>query len=151
MGRTLDLGRNADLDSRWCGPAPALLVAAAAALPFAAGALLYEPTRRTSAGRRSCARSAPRPASRARCAAAPARSRSPRTATRGFLDYNAVAVLVLAAAVVLGLVAALAPRGPAGWARDALSRLAAAPVTRCSSLALVAWAWTLTHRATITS
>jgi hypothetical protein len=127
-----------------------LLVAAAAATPFAAGALLYEPTSADVGGPTllcpfRAATGLPCPL----CGSTRAIVLAAHGDT-GFVDYNAIAVLVLVAAIVLGLAAALAPRG-GRWARDALARFGAAPGRALLVLALVAWAWTLTHRTTITS
>lgn len=131
-------------------PRSGLLVATAAALPFAAGALLYEPTASDVGGPTvvcpfRAATGLPCPLCGSTRAIALAAH-----GDLGFVDYNAVAVLALVAAVVLGLVAALVRRRPGRWARDALSRLAGAPVTTLLVLVLIAWAWTLTHRAAIT-
>lgn len=126
-----------------------LVVAAAAATPFAAGALAYDPSGADIGGPElvcpfRAATGLPCPL----CGS----TRAIVLAAHGdgaFLDYNAVAVVVLVAAIVLGLVAALAPRS-GRWPRDALARFGASPGRALLVVAVVAWAWTLTHRSTIT-
>ena len=128
-----------------------LLVAALAAVPFAAGALLYDPTASEVGGPTllcpfRAATGLPCPL----CGS----TRAIVLAAHGdgaFVDYNAVAIVVLAAALVVGLVAALVRGGGGRWARDALARFAAAPGRALLVAGVVEWAWTLTHRATITS
>ena len=123
-----------------------LLVAAAAAVPFVAGALLYDPAGGDLGGPQlvcpfRAATGLPCPL----CGS----TRAIVLAAHGdgaFVDYNAVAVLALVAAIAVGLVAALAPRG-GRWARAVLAR----PAPVLIALGVVAWAWTLTHRAAITS
>ena len=123
-----------------------LLVAGAAATPFIAGALLYEPSGADLGGPAiACpfrvATGLPCPL----CGSTRAIVLAGH-GDLGFVDYNAVAVVVLAAAIVLGLAAVAGRRAAA-----LLSCLAAAPVRPLLVLAVVAWAWTLTHRGTITS
>ena len=128
-----------------------LFVAAAAALPFAAGAVLYEPSASDVGGPTvACPFRAVTGLPCPLCGSTRAIALAAH-GDLGFVDYNAVTVLVLAAAVVLGLLAAVVRGGPGRWARVGLGRLAAAPVMALLVLVLVAWAWTLTHRATITS
>ena len=122
-----------------------LLVAAAAAAPFVAGALLYAPHGGDLGGPQlvcpfRAATGLPCPL----CGG----TRAVVLAAHGdgaFLHYNAVAVLALVAAIVVGLVA-LAPRA-GRRARAMLAR----PGWVLAGVAVIAWAWTLTHRATIIS
>lgn len=127
-------------------PRAGLLVAAAAAAPFAAAALLYEPAGGDLGGPQlvcpfRAATGLPCPlcgSTRAVVLAA--------HGDGGFLDYNAITVFVLVAAIAVGLVAALAPRG-GRWARAGLAR----PAPVLLVLVVVAWAWTLANRSTIIS